>query len=149
MMAFRTETERQGCTREPARLLHSQFPPESAAQGLAQTPDPQKEVRQAVRSFYDAFNAHTFENAETYTTEDWNHINRLVAGLAAASSWGVFGCSSRMKGIPSSPVLRGLGASNGIGRLDSYPKPSGKSDHCRANHPRHGINLQRPSSALP
>jgi ketosteroid isomerase-like protein len=44
---------------------------------LAQTPDRQKEVRQAVRSFYDAFNAHAFGNAETYTTEDWNHINPL------------------------------------------------------------------------
>jgi len=30
-----------------------------------------------VRSFYDAFNAHSFENAEIYTTEDWNHINPL------------------------------------------------------------------------
>jgi len=46
-----------------------------AAGVLAQTPDHQKEVRQAVRSFYDAFNTHAFERAETYTTEDWNHIN--------------------------------------------------------------------------
>src|SRR2546430_9596770 len=34
---------------------------------------------------------------------------------------GVFGCSSRMNGKPSSPVLRGLGASNGARLLD--PKP--------------------------
>src|SRR5215472_18317189 len=46
-----------------------------AAGVLAQTPDHQKEVRQAVRSFYDAFNTHAFESAEIYTTEDWNHIN--------------------------------------------------------------------------
>src|SRR2546430_1870404 len=32
---------------------------------------------------------------------------------------GVFGCSSRMNGKPSSPVLRGLGASNGARLLDS------------------------------
>ena len=31
---------------------------------------------------------------------------------------GVFGCSSRMNGKPSSPVLRGLGASNGARPLD-------------------------------
>ena len=33
---------------------------------------------------------------------------------------GVFGCSSRMNGKPSSPVLRGLGASNGVRLLDPY-----------------------------
>ncbi len=33
---------------------------------------------------------------------------------------GVFGCSSRMNGKPSSPVLRGLGASNGARLLDPW-----------------------------
>jgi uncharacterized protein (TIGR02246 family) len=42
---------------------------------LAQTQDPQNQVSQPVRSFYDSFNSHSFANAETYTTEDWNHIN--------------------------------------------------------------------------
>jgi hypothetical protein len=32
-----------------------------------------------------------------------------------------FGCSSRMNGKPSSPVLRGLGASNGARLLDHLP----------------------------
>jgi hypothetical protein len=31
-----------------------------------------------------------------------------------------FGCSSRMNGKPSSPVLRGLGASNGARLLDPW-----------------------------
>lgn len=42
---------------------------------IAQTPRGEKEVRQAVQSFYDAFNSHGFDNAAKYTTEDWNHLN--------------------------------------------------------------------------
>jgi uncharacterized protein (TIGR02246 family) len=44
---------------------------------FAQTPGKEKHVRQAVQSFYDAFNAHGFGRAAEYTTEDWNHINPL------------------------------------------------------------------------
>lgn len=33
------------------------------------------EARQAVQSFYDAFNKHEFENVQNFTTEDWTHIN--------------------------------------------------------------------------
>lgn len=42
---------------------------------IAQTPSMEKQVRQAVQSFYDAFNSHGFGRAAEYTTEDWNHIN--------------------------------------------------------------------------
>lgn len=42
---------------------------------FAQTPSKEKQMRQAVQSFYDAFNSHGFERASEYTTEDWNHIN--------------------------------------------------------------------------
>jgi uncharacterized protein (TIGR02246 family) len=42
---------------------------------IAQTPSREKQVRQAVQTFYDAFNAHGFGRAAEYTTEDWNHIN--------------------------------------------------------------------------
>jgi uncharacterized protein (TIGR02246 family) len=42
---------------------------------VAQTHNREKQVRQAVQSFYDAFNAHGFKRAAEYTTEDWNHIN--------------------------------------------------------------------------
>jgi uncharacterized protein (TIGR02246 family) len=41
----------------------------------AQTSASEKQVRQAVQSFYEAFNAHGFERAAEFTTEDWNHIN--------------------------------------------------------------------------
>jgi uncharacterized protein (TIGR02246 family) len=42
---------------------------------VAQTPGNEKQVRQAVESFYAAFNTHGFERASEFTTEDWNHIN--------------------------------------------------------------------------
>src|SRR5436190_23343396 len=42
---------------------------------LAQTPSQEKAVRQAVQSFYDAFNSHAFGRVTESTTEDWNHIN--------------------------------------------------------------------------
>jgi hypothetical protein len=34
-------------------------------------------VLQAVRSYYDAFNAEDFGNAAEFATEDWNHINNV------------------------------------------------------------------------
>jgi hypothetical protein len=47
---------------------------------------------------------------------------RFASGRVLVFYGGVFGCSSRMNGKPSSPVLRGLGASNGARPLDGYPK---------------------------
>lgn len=44
---------------------------------LAQRPNNEEQVRQAVQSFHAAFNSHDFGSAEEYTTEDWNHINPL------------------------------------------------------------------------
>jgi ketosteroid isomerase-like protein len=32
-------------------------------------------VRQTVESFYEAFRVHSFNNAEKFATDDWNHIN--------------------------------------------------------------------------
>ena len=43
---------------------------------------------------------------------------RFESGRVLVVHGGVFGCSSRMNGKPSSPVLRGLGASNGARLLD-------------------------------
>ncbi len=43
----------------------------------SQTPNQEKQVRQAVESFYADFNAHEFGRVAEYTTEDWNHINPL------------------------------------------------------------------------
>lgn len=40
-----------------------------------QTSNQENEARQAVLSFYDAFNKHEFENVQNFTTEDWVHIN--------------------------------------------------------------------------
>lgn len=41
----------------------------------AQTPGAQSSVREAVQSFYSAFNTHGFDHAADFATEDWNHIN--------------------------------------------------------------------------
>ena len=43
----------------------------------AQTPSEEKQVRQAVQLFYDAFNSHGFGRVEEFTTEDWSHINPM------------------------------------------------------------------------
>ena len=45
---------------------------------------------------------------------------RFAPGRVLVSHGGVFECSSRMNGKPSSPVLRGLGASNGARLLDPW-----------------------------
>jgi hypothetical protein len=48
---------------------------------------------------------------------------RFESGRVLVFHGGVFGCSSRMNGKPSSPVLRGLGASNGARLLDQVAFP--------------------------
>jgi hypothetical protein len=56
-------------------------------------------------------------------------IRRFASGRVLVFHGGVFGCSSRMNGKPSSPVLRGLGASNGARLLDPNHVTCG---HCVA-----------------
>src|SRR6185312_8322958 len=41
----------------------------------AQTPSSDAPVRETVQAFYAAFNAHGFNHAADFTTDDWNHIN--------------------------------------------------------------------------
>jgi uncharacterized protein (TIGR02246 family) len=43
----------------------------------AQRATQEAQVRKAVQSFYDAFNAHDFGRVPDFTTEDWTHINPL------------------------------------------------------------------------
>ena len=43
----------------------------------AQPATQEAQVRKAVQSFYDAFNAHDFGRVPDFTTEDWTHINPL------------------------------------------------------------------------
>lgn len=50
-----------------------------AGGALAQNSGKETQVRQAVQSFYDAFNTHDFGRAAGFTTEDWVHINPLGA----------------------------------------------------------------------
>jgi uncharacterized protein (TIGR02246 family) len=41
----------------------------------AQTSPDERAARDAVASFYSAFNAHDFDRAAEFTTDDWEHIN--------------------------------------------------------------------------
>src|SRR3984893_7023899 len=50
---------------------------------------------------------------------------RFESGCVLVFHGGVFGCSSRMNGKSSSPVLRGPGARNGAPLLDPYPITEG------------------------
>jgi uncharacterized protein (TIGR02246 family) len=44
---------------------------------FAQQQNDDQQVRAVVQSFYAAFNSHGWKNAESFATEDWNHINPL------------------------------------------------------------------------
>lgn len=46
-----------------------------AASSLAQPAGEEAQVRDAVRSFYDAFNSHDFQRVPQFTTDDWVHVN--------------------------------------------------------------------------
>lgn len=46
-----------------------------AAGAHAQTTPDENGARDAVESFYRAFNGHDFDRAAEFTTEDWEHIN--------------------------------------------------------------------------
>jgi hypothetical protein len=79
---------------------------------------------------------------------------RFVPGRVLVFHGGVFGCSSRMNGKPSSPVLRGLGASDGARLLDPYNVTEGLpvtlpesglrniSDECTASSFRNKLLLK-------
>lgn len=47
----------------------------SVLPSLGQTSKKEKEVIAAVRAFYEGFTTGTFAGAESYSTDDWNHIN--------------------------------------------------------------------------
>jgi hypothetical protein len=61
----------------------------------------------------------------------------FVSGRVLFVHGGVFGCSSRMNGKPSSPVLRGLGASNGARPLD----PNRVTSELPVGHNRRHITI--------
>src|SRR5258708_31783969 len=74
---------------------------------------------------------------------------RFESGRVLVFHGGVFGCSSRMNGKPSSPVLRGLGASNGARLLD----PNRVTSECpssvrnRRHAPNRRSNFSQPDFA--
>jgi uncharacterized protein (TIGR02246 family) len=44
---------------------------------FAQSEEDKKAIKSVILSFHSDFNDGSFKNAETYTTEDWEHINPL------------------------------------------------------------------------
>ncbi len=77
-----------------------------AGGALAQNSGQETQVRQAVQSFYDAFNAHDFGRAAGFTTEDWVHINPLGAwtrGRAAVLKELKEVHSTFLKGVSDTP----------------------------------------------
>lgn len=77
-----------------------------AGGALAQNSGKETQVRQAVQSFYDAFNTHDFGRAAGFTTEDWVHINPLGAwtrGRAAVLKELKEVHSTFLKGVSDTP----------------------------------------------
>ena len=76
---------------------------------------------------------------------------RFESGCVLVFHGGVFECSSRMNGKPSSPVLRGLGASNGARLLDHVEFSMQSTGNSRFPHARSvgslsGIASEHPES---
>lgn len=103
---------------------------------LALTGDPEKEVSEAVQSFYAAFNAHDFQHASEYTTEDWEHINPFggrTCGREAVLKelrevHGTF-----LRGVTDTPetisvrfVTRDAAAATVTSQMSTYTTPDGK-----------------------
>jgi uncharacterized protein (TIGR02246 family) len=111
--------------------------PPAQAQG-----SPDKEVREAVSAFYQAFNAHDFTRAADFTTPDWTHINPFGGWTRGRDSvlaelQVVHG--SFLKGVTDTPdtmVVRMTGATSAVvtvpSRLSAYVAP----DRTRHEHER-------------
>jgi len=73
---------------------------------FGQAASKEKQVRQAVQRFYDAFSSDNFGRASEYTTEDWNHINPVggwTRGRAAVLKEVNEVHSSFLKGVSDTP----------------------------------------------
>ena len=95
----------------------------------------EQEVREAVRAFYSAFNAHDFARAAEFTTADWVHINPFGGWTRGrdnvlAELREVHG--SFLQGVTDTPdtiVVRLTGATSAVvtvpSRLSTYLTPDG------------------------
>ncbi|CAN5404767.1 hypothetical protein BH18ACI1_BH18ACI1_15240 [soil metagenome] len=101
----------------------------------AQTPSNEKQVRQAVQSFYDAFNAHGFGRAAEYTTEDWSHINpfggltsgreAVLEDLKQVHSTFLKGVSDTIEAMDVRFATRDVAVVTATSRMSTYTTPDG------------------------
>ena len=100
-----------------------------------QTPNEEKQVRQAVQSFYDDFNSHNFGRVAEYTTEDWNHINpfggltvgreTVLKELKEVHSTFLKGVSSTIEDVSVRFATPDAAIVTVTNRMDTYTTPDG------------------------
>ncbi len=106
-----------------------------AGGALAQNSGQETQVRQAVQSFYDAFNAHGFERAAEYTTEDWNHVNPFggvtrgraatLRDLHAVHATFLKGVSDTIEDMSVRFATRDVAVVSVISRMSTHTTPDG------------------------
>lgn len=102
---------------------------------VSQTSSQEKKVRQAVQSFYDAFNSHGFDRASEFTTEDWNHINPFggrtrgraatLKDLHAVHSTFLKGVSDTIEEMDVRFATRDVAVVTVISRTSTFTTPDG------------------------
>jgi uncharacterized protein (TIGR02246 family) len=123
-----------------------------AGGALALTGDPEKEVSEAVQSFYAAFNAHDFHHASEYTTEDWEHINpfggrtrgreAVLKELREVHGTFLMGVTDTPETISVRFVTRDAAAVTVTSRMSTYTTPDGKR-HENERHIRTFVVVKR------
>ncbi|HEX6731528.1 MAG TPA: SgcJ/EcaC family oxidoreductase [Pyrinomonadaceae bacterium] len=102
-------------------------------------------MRQAVQAFYNAFNAHGFERASDFTTDDWNHINPFggrtrgrsatVEDLKQVHSTFLKGVSDTVQEMDIRFAHRDVAVVTVISQVGTYTTPDG-SRHENERHIR-------------
>nr|AIA14052.1 conserved hypothetical protein [uncultured bacterium] len=101
----------------------------------SKVPSSETQVRKTVQTFYDAFNAHGFERATEYTTEDWNHINpfggitrgreETLKDLRAVHASFLKGVTDTVEEMSVRFATRDVAVVNVISRMSTYTTPDG------------------------
>lgn len=102
---------------------------------FGQVPPRETQVRKAVQTFYDAFNAHGFERAAEYTTEDWNHVNpfggvtrgreETLRDLRAVHATFMKGVTDTVEDMSVRFATRDVAVVNVISRMSTHTTPDG------------------------
>ncbi|HEX8279420.1 MAG TPA: SgcJ/EcaC family oxidoreductase [Segetibacter sp.] len=110
---------------------------------FAQTSKNEKGARQAVQSFFDAFNSHSFNDVARFTTEDWNHINpfggrtngreEVLKELKAVHSTFLKGVSRTIEDMSVRFVNREAAIVTVINKMGTYTTP----DNIKHENERH------------